>query len=144
MDATPFSTQNEGLCKACQAIFVDPTDGPSQQNPTKQMYGHTFESLQESAISGCQLCTMQGHRLSNEQQDELSKYEHQSVVHYQSETRTLGPPMLQIRYIYGRNEDPDYYPTIARIDFALIQLEGKLAMRESLGSEKGLVPQLFV
>ena len=87
---------------------------------------------------------MQWYRLSNEQQDELFKNEHQIVLHYFSKKISLGPPMVQIRYIYGRSGDPIYYPTIARVEFALIQPEGRLAMRESLGSMTDLVPQSFV
>ena len=144
MDATPCSTQNEGLCQACQAIFVDSTDEASQQDPSYTLYGHTFKSLQESAISGCQLCAMQLHRLSNEQQDELFKHEHRIVLGYHHRARTSGPFMLRIRYKRGRNEGPILDPTTARLDFALIQLEGKLTTRENLESEMNLMPQLFV
>lgn len=116
--------ENEDLCQACQALFVEAKD--------YQMYRHTLGGFPESATNGCRFCAIRWDRLSREQRNEIVKHEHRIEVQHLNKSRTLAGPMLRFRYELGPENESrmryDPVPLVAKLDFSLIQIEGRLAM----------------
>lgn len=98
--------ENEDLCQACQALFVEVKD--------RQMYRHTLGGFSESATNGCRFCAIRWDRLSREQRNEIVKHEHRIEVRHWK-TRQ---PMLRFRY----------GSLVATLEFLLFPIEGRLAM----------------
>lgn len=113
--------ENERLCEACQAIFVI---------TESQIYTHTLGGFQESATNGCHFCAMRWAGLSPDQRSELLTYEHRIDVECYSKRWTGNVPRLKFSYRL------DLWHEVARLDFALLQCEGRLAMLENPGSER--------
>ena len=127
---TPSSMENQNLCEACQAIFANADENQSQN------YRHTLGGFEESATNGCHFCAMRWDRLSLEQRSTLVQHEHRIEVQYIKKRRTLNEPMLRFYYALEREgEEVRFFsllPRVAKLDFALVQFEGRLATLETL------------
>ena len=120
--------ENQNLCGACQIVLV--------KFEKIQMYRHTLGGFQDSATNGCYFCAMRWHRLSLKQRSELLQYEHQIMIQCHGKVSTFSQPMLSVRYALEVEGEYSYIfeelPLVAKLDFALVPAEGRLATPRTL------------